>query len=267
MKATKSILASAILAAGIFGLPTLVRAQAAAGPIHPAKSSDDNNSAPAAPAIAKPKAPDVPQKRDLSGSWKLNEDQSDDPSQKLKQAQQAGAGNRGGGNGGGSRGGVWGGGGGIGGGYPGGGGGVYGGRRGMGGGGESDADRQKIQDAVNPANALTFKQKDAEIDMTDDQSRKRVFYTDGRKIERAKDKTDDYRELTAHWDGMKLVAEEKGPHGKITRLYEVPAGGQQLRVSVHFDDARGNPVSIHYVYDIVKAEKKDGTSETTITSN
>jgi hypothetical protein len=272
MKATKLILATGIFTAAIFGLPGVVRAQAAPGPIHPAQSPDDS-SAGAPPAAAQPKAPDVPQKRDLTGSWKLNEDQSDDPSEKMKQAQQAGAGNRGGG---GNRG-VWNGGGGGypggGGGYPGGGGGGggYGGRRGMGT-SESESDREKIQDAVNPANQLAFKQNDAEIDMSDDQGRRRVFYTDGRKIEKPKkdkdkDKSDDYKELAAHWEGMKLQSEEKGPHGKITRLFEVPAGGQQLRETVHFDDARGNPVTIHYVYDIVKAEKKDGTSSTTITSN
>ena len=266
MRTTKFILVSGIIAAGIVSQPGRLRAQAAAGPIHPAKASGDSSAPP--PAAEPPKAPDVPQKRDLTGSWKLNEEQSDDASEKLKQAQQAGAGNRGGG---GNRG-VWGGGGGYpGGGYPGGGGGGgYGGRRGMG--GESDADFQKIQEAINPANALAFKQNDAEIDMSDDQGRRRVFYTDGRKIEKPKkdkdkDKTDDTKELAARWEGMKLVSDEKGPHGKITRLFEVPAGGQQLRETVHFEDARGNPVTVRYVYDIVKPEKKDGTSSTTITSN
>ena len=65
-------------------------------------------------------------------------------------------------------------------GIPGMGGGPYGGRRG-GGGNESDEDRQRLQEYLNPSRALTVAEakKDVEIDMFDDQERKSAFFTDG----------------------------------------------------------------------------------------
>ncbi|MFZ0739482.1 MAG: hypothetical protein WBL70_16810 [Candidatus Acidiferrales bacterium] len=271
-RATRFYLTSGLVA-GLFGVATIafpgrVHAQAAPGPIQPSLASTETAPASAASPAKTDSANTeaVPQKKDLSGAWKLNEDKSDDPTEKMKQARDAGGG-YGGGNGGGNRNGGWGMGG-PGGGMPGSGGG-YGGRRGGMGGQESEEDREKIQEAINPASSLNFTQKDAEIDMTDDLSHKRVFYTDGRKIQKSKDKDkdEDYKELAARWEGYRLVADEKGPHGKITRMYEVLPGGRELDETVHFENSRGTPVTIRYVYDILKTDKPNGSSEVTIQSN
>ena len=135
------------LLVSILGAPN-GHGQAPPGPL-PQTAAQDGSTAPP------PKAPvpDVPRTKVLAGTWRLNQDESDDPMKKLQQAR--GSGN--GGQGGGRRGG-----GGMGGGWPGGGG--MGGRGGMGG-GESDSDRQKMNLFLQPANQLTVVQKEPEIDI------------------------------------------------------------------------------------------------------
>lgn len=85
--------------------------------------------------------------------------------------------------------------------------------------------------------------------MTDDQGRKRVFYTDGRKLQKPKD--DKYQEIAARWDDKRLVAEEKGPSGrKITRTFELAPDGTQLYETLHMEGGRsGSAVVIRFVYD------------------
>src|ERR1700739_164807 len=140
------------------------RAQAPPGPL-PQTPAQDGSTAPS----PKAPSPDLPRRKVLSGTWRLNLDESDDPGKKLQQAR----GSDNSGQGGGRRGG-----GGMGGGWPGGGmggrGGMGGGGRGMGG-GESDSDRQKMQLFVQPANQLTVAQKEPEIDVSDDEDRKFSF--------------------------------------------------------------------------------------------
>lgn len=121
-------------------------------------------------------------------------------------------------------------------------------------GGDSDIDRSQMQELVNPPEALSFLKKDAEVDMTDDQGRKRVFYTDGRKLQKSKD--DSNKEYAAHWDGSRLVSEEKTSRGKITRTFELGQGGHQLYEDVHVDNGRSASIYIHYVYDMVEEPKK-----------
>jgi hypothetical protein len=113
-----------------------------------------------------------------------------------------------------------------------------------------------MQELFNPADSLTIAQKDAEVDLTDDQNRKHVFYTDGRKLQ--KSKGDNYQEMAARWEESRLVCEEKGPGGaKIIRSFELASGGQQLNETVHLDNRRsGSPVVIRYVYDIVRESKQ-----------
>src|SRR5260370_15205119 len=71
------------------------------------------------------------------------------------------------------------------------GGGPYGGRRGGGGGGgnENDADREKMQEVLNPWHGVTLAEakKDVEGDVFDGQQRKTAIYTDGRKLQKTKD--------------------------------------------------------------------------------
>ena len=71
-------------------------------------------------------------------------------------------------------------------------------------GGESDVDRERMQSAIAPANSLTLAQKNAkdpEVDLTDDQNRKRALFTDGRKLQKPDSKDDSYQEIAANWDG------------------------------------------------------------------
>ena len=124
------------------------------------------------------------------------------------------------------------------------------------GGGQSDEDRHRMQELLNPADSLAIAQKDAEIDLTDDQARKRVFYTDGRKLQKFKDEK--YQEVAAYWEGSCLLSEEKGPHGgKVMRSLELVPDGQQLYETLYIETARSSAeVSIRYVYDVVHESKK-----------
>ncbi|HVH50189.1 MAG TPA: hypothetical protein VM781_00875, partial [Candidatus Bathyarchaeia archaeon] len=130
-----------------------------------------------------------------------------------------------------------------------------GGRGGMGG-GESDSDRQKMHLFVSPANQLTIAQKEPEIDVSDDDDRKFTFFTDGRKVEKAKDAT--RQDLDAKWDEYRLVAEGKDPRGnKYQRSYEVLEGNRQLRETLSLKVGRNNSeVSIRYVYDLISPPAK-----------
>jgi len=147
-------------------------------------------------------------------------------------------------------------------GIPGVGGGPYGGRRG-GSQGESDEDRQRMQEVIEPPRSLMLAdaKKDAEIDAFDDQQRKTAIFTDGRKLEKSKDANN--QEIAAHWDGNRLVTDEKTPRGqKMSRTYELSYDGAQLYETVRLTRGRsGSQVSIRYVYD--QADAKTAQSSRT----
>lgn len=131
-------------------------------------------------------------------------------------------------------------------GIPGMGGGPYGGR-GRGQGGESDQDRERMQEFLAPANSITLTRHDPEIDLTDDQTRKVAFFTDGRKLEKSKDPSN--QQVAAHWDGNRLVTDEKNPRGgKMSRTYELSYDGKHLYETLSLSRSN-SPVSIRYVYD------------------
>jgi hypothetical protein len=212
--------------------PAAIRAQAPAGPL-PATPSQP---APATTAKPQKQAPEPPPRTIILGAWKLNRDESDDP---RKRRQDSGGSNGGSGGGyGGRRGG-------MGGGYPGGGHGGYGGR-----GGESDEEQRKMHELFTPANAITLSMTGAEVDLVDDQNRKRAFITDGRKLQKSKD--ENYQEISAKWDGSRLATDEKNPRGgKMSRTFELSSDGRQLYETLHMTIGRNNtPVVIRYVYDI-----------------
>jgi hypothetical protein len=220
------------LAGALFILPSFASAQAPPGPLAPAPSQD-----PAPVAAPLPKKAPVQPRTSILGNWTLNRDDSDDPRDKMQQARGSG-GNRGGN----SRMGV---------GFPGGGiGGPYGGRRT--GSGESDADREKMAELMSASRVLTLAEatKNVEVDVFDDQQRKRALFTDGRKVEKSKD--ENYQEISAHWDGKRLVTDEKNPGGgKMSRSFELSYDGTQMYETLHLTEGRGNtPVVIRYVYDI-----------------
>jgi hypothetical protein len=149
-------------------------------------------------------------------------------------------------------------------GIPGMGGGPLGGRRGGGGGGggnESDEDRQRTQGVVEPARSLTLAEakKDVEVDVFDDQRRKTAIFTDGRKLEKSKDANN--QEVAAHWDGNRLVTDEKSPNGqKMSRTYELSYDGTQLYETLRLTKGRSNSqISIRYVYDQADAQSAHST--------
>ncbi len=247
-RAATFLVLSGFLSVGHIASPSFLRGQAPPGPIAPATPRPATQ----APVPPKEEQPEQPRdKRDLAGSWKLNRDDSDDPRKKMQEARGAGGSSGGSGPHGGGRGG------GVGFPFPGGGGGrgPYGGHGGGTRGGQSDEDRQQMQELSNPAASLTIAQKGAEVDLTDDQNRKRVLYTDGRKLQKSKDAN--YQEAAAQWEGSRLAWEEKGSRGgKISHSLELAPGGKQLYETLHLDSGRGSPVVIRYVYDIVRESKR-----------
>jgi hypothetical protein len=196
-----------------------LRAQAPPGP-QPGRVPTDG---PVAPP-PKPK-PMVKPRQAILGAWILNKEDSDEPRDRDEQSQ----GGRGG-----SGGRI---------GYPGGGRGGYGGR------GESAEDRERIHELMTPAREIQFAATGAEVDLTDNLDRKRAFMTDGRKLQKPKDNS--YAEIAAHWDGLRLVTEEKDPRGnKMSRTFELSGDGLQLYETLHLVRGRSNtPVVIRFVYD------------------
>ena len=233
---------------GLFcaGWTTGASAQAPAGPLPAAQPQP-----PSSPE-ARPQEQSAPVKprSSILGAWKLNRDESDDARKKMQDARGAN-----GGAGGGGRGGVRMG-------IPGMGGGPLGGRRGGGGGGnESNEDRQRMQGVVEPARSLTVAEakKDVEVDVFDDQQRKTAIFTDGRKLEKSKDANN--QEVAAHWEGNRLVTDEKSPNGqKMSRTYELSYDGTQLYETLRLTKGRSNSqISIRYVYDQADAQSAHST--------
>jgi hypothetical protein len=226
----------------VSGWPIATRAQAPAGPL-PAAQPQGPSSPEARP---QEQAAPVKPRTSILGAWKLNRDESDDARKKMQEARGSDNG-RGGGGRGGVRMGI-----------PGMGGGPYGGgRRGGGagaGGNESEDNRQKMEAVVNPAQSLTVAEATkVEIDMFDEQERKSAFYTDGRKLQKTKDGTS--QEIAAHWDGKRLVTDEKTPSGrKMSRTYELSYDGRELYETLHLTRGRSDTtISIRYVYDQAEA--------------
>jgi len=261
-RAVKYLILSGLLGLTAIAFPALLHAQAPPGPITPAPSSDDSQ------PTAQPKQQPHPQSQppatraNLNGSWKLNSDQSDDGRQKMQEAkssQSNGNGGNGGGNGGGGRsgGGVGFPGGGIG--FPGsggGGGGVYG-RHGPGNGSDTESpdDRAHMQELIDPPVTIHLAQKDNEFDLADYTGNKREFYTDGRKLKKSKDLSD--QEIAAHWEDIRLVSDEKTSHGnRISRTFEPQPGGKKLVETVRIESNRNqSAVDIRYVYDLIPQNK------------
>jgi hypothetical protein len=108
-----------------------------------------------------------------------------------------------------------------------------------------------MHELLSPPATMTFSMTGAEMDLLDDHDRKRAFMTDGRKLKKSKDYN--YQEITAKWDGNRLVTEEKSPRGgKMSRTFELSPDGRQLYENLHIEGSGRNTRSldVHYVYDI-----------------
>src|SRR5271169_5439106 len=205
-------------------------AQSPSGPISAAPAQPA-----AAPAPAPNPAPAPKPRTTIFGIWKLNLDESDDPRNRRQDSDDSNGSGRG------RMGGGY-----PGGGYPGGRGG-YGGRRG---GGESDEQREKMQNLLRPPKSLDVSMTGAEVDVLDDHDFKLEIMTDGRKLQKSKDAS--YQEIAAKWDGNRLASDEKDPRGnKMSRTFELSSDGLQLYETLHMTAGRSNsPRVIRYVYDI-----------------
>lgn len=245
-KGLRIFVAASSLGFVVAGWPAGARAQAPAGPlpaVQPQGPSSPDARPPEQRATVKPRT-------SILGGWKLNRDESDDPRKKMQDARGADSGRGGSGGG---RGGVR-----LG--IPGMGGGPYGSGRRGGAGNESDQDREQMQEVLTPARSLIVAEakKDVEIDVFDDQERKAALFTDGRKVQKAKDNSN--QEIAARWDGNRLVTDEKTPKGqKMSRTYELSYDGTQLYETLRVAHGRSvSQVSIRYVYD--QAEARTATS-------
>jgi hypothetical protein len=209
-------------------LPSVIRAQAPAGPLPAAPPQPATPSASSSAARPQEQTPQQKPRTVILGAWELNRDESDDLRKKTQETRSSNGGRRGG----------------MGGGYPGGPHGGYGGR-----GGESDEERQKMRELFTPANAITLSMTGAEVDLVDNQNRKRAFMTDGRKLQKSKDAN--YQEIAAKWEGHRLVTEEKDPRGnKMSRTFELSRDGMQLYETLHMTVGRNStPLVVRYIYD------------------
>jgi hypothetical protein len=234
-----AILGSITFSAACLAFPAFVGAQAPPGPIQ---------GQPPQPASlsAKPQqpVPEVKPRTTIFGAWKLNRDESDDARKKMQDARRTSQGS------GGPR---------MGGPFPGNG--PYGRRRG-GMGGENDGDRQGMQEILSPSRSLNIAEakKEVEVDVFDDQQRKSAFFTDGRKVQKPKDPNN--QQIAAHWDGNRLITDEKSSRGgKMSRTYELSDDGLQLWETLRVPAGRSStPMNIRYVYD---QANRTQTSQTT----
>jgi hypothetical protein len=168
---------------------------------------------------------------DFSGTWKLNQELSENPREKMAESMSKGRGGAGGGRGGG-----------MGGEMRGGGGGRGGGREGM---EERPGEREaRIQQIDIDHEDPTFR-----IRFTDDSEN--TFYTDGRMTE---DLEAGLPEARANWKkGRRIDIERASPQGgTITETYKLSADGSQLFVKTKIEGSGRMPkITFERVYDRV----------------
>jgi len=211
-------------------------AQAPAGPITPPPSS--------IPATGpSTRTVQIPPRKNILGAWRLNRDESDDPKTHSNQRKvNDNSGNRGGNSG--PR---------IG--FPGGGigGPGMGGPRNTGNTQkDTDADRERYLELIDPSVRLRMERKndaDPIVTMSGDQGRKTIFYTDGKKPDAPAGVGTDVVE--AKWDHGRLVSESPLPKkGSLKRSYELSPDGLQLWEEVEMVIGKDkNPSRFRFVYD------------------
>ena len=244
----------AVMGAACLLPPAALRAQAPPGPLPPSHPlpPPPQSSAPAAK-----KKVEVPPRKTLAGFWKLNVDESDDPQKKFEDARRNRAGSSGGGPNSGSSGGM--------GGprvgvgyppYPGGPGSPFpgpgGGPGGGGGGGGAtarDGDYERVAETIRPAFTQDISLGTSEVDVSDEHANRLIIYTDGRKVQKSDD--DSRQQISAHWDGAKLVSDETAAKNrKMSRTYELSPDGRQMTETWSIEGRRaGSPITVRYVYD------------------
>jgi hypothetical protein len=171
----------------------------------------------------------------LTGTWQLNKDQSDDPEKVIKNARSSGGGGGSGFSGGGT-------------GRHRGGGGGSGGR---GGNGDSSSSSSSggFDERFAALDTLQIDHKDPSLSITDAAGRERTLYTDGRKTEE-EHSYGGTTAVTASWkDGHLEVVSKPESGAKITETYTVAADHSQMTVTTKVDGGRSGSYTIHRVYD------------------
>lgn len=215
--------------------------QSPPGPLTPPPASARDENAPP----PRPAPPRVAPRKTFAGFWELNREDSDDPHMKLHQASRDRSVEMGP-----TTGSTWPGGGGIPGSrYPG-----NGRPQNYPQGGPS-ATEEKMQNLVDPTIRLNVEQREpkaGELQMTGDQGRVTIIYTDGRKADPPSGVGT--RVIYAHWDGDKLITEETvEKNGSLTRTFELSKDGLQLIVNLHavLGKKKDQTADIRFVYDAV----------------
>jgi hypothetical protein len=225
--------------------------------------ADDKTDKPAdTPPVRAEVRVDASGRPDFSGTWKLNEDLSEDPRKKMQEAG-GGRGGRGGGmgrGGGGEGGGGFGGRGGMGGGGRGGTGGG-GGRRGGGDSGEGNGDgAMHVSETLAAQKVLTISHKDPQLVVTDLNGRARTFFTDARKVE--EERSEGTARIQAKWKDRSIVVVTKLGEREITDTYERAADGARLFLTTKVDGGRA-PFSYRRIYEapLTPVSSEGGASE------
>jgi hypothetical protein len=116
----------------------------------------------------------------------------------------------------------------------------------------------KLEELVRPAFtlAIDLKESEKEVDATNEQDTKLVIFTDGRKLPKQKDYMP--QQILAHWDGAKLVTDEKSPQGKtMSRTFELSFDGKQINETWRIEGSKStSDIIIRYVYDAAIDEHK-----------
>lgn len=90
---------------------------------------------------------------------------------------------------------------------------------------------------MGQARTMTIAQTDSTVEMTGPRGHTRTLYTDGRVMTPDNDRAAEGIEIRASWNGDgNLVIEHKGPKGGTrTETYSLAADGKQLYVAIHVD--------------------------------
>jgi hypothetical protein len=213
-----------------------------------AARADDKSEKPAdTPLVRAEVRVDANARPDLSGTWRLNEDLSEDPRTKMQEAGGRGGGMGRGGGGGGEGGGGFGGRGGMGGGGGRGGTGGGGGRRGGGDSGERSGDgAMHLSETLAAQKVLTISHKDPELVIRDLNGRSRTFFTDARKVE--EERSEGTAKIQTKWKDRSIVVVTKLSDREITDTYERAADGARLFVTTKMEGGRA-PFSFRRVYE------------------
>ena len=195
------------------------------------------------------------ERNDFTGTWQLNEELSENPRDKMREAMSS-RGGRGGGRGG------FGG--------PGGGGGFGGGRGGFGGpgggrGGPSDAGgnrreemQQRMRALEESYQLLEINHREPEMLVRYGEERRETIYTDGRAFDRTVGRGE-VVEAKAKWKGKeRIVVKAEGERGEVTETWEWVADAGQLWLTVKVSGSGRMPgFEYRRVYDPVEADEAD----------